>query len=132
MNTDPIKMTFDASFSGELVSPSSTIPVGSRENGIKPYHMLYGALGGCFYATFISIAEKMRLSFSKAELNISGNKRDEAPRTLELVRVELTVFDPSHEEKLTKAAENGAKFCSIFETIGKVAKMELVVNFKKS
>ena len=93
--------------------------------------MLYGALGSCFYATFLSVAEKMRLTFSKAEIEISGTKRENHPTTLEHVKVELTIFNPSHEEKLIKAAQNGAKYCSIFETVSQVAEMELVVLFKE-
>ncbi len=131
MKTDPITLNFNEGFKGTLESPTAKINIGRNENGILPYHMLYGALGSCFYATFLSVADKMRLSFSKAVINISGEKREQVPATLEHVKVELTIYHPSHEEKLIKAAQNGAKFCSIYETISKVAEMELVVLFKE-
>jgi putative redox protein len=130
VKTDNINLTFEQGFRGVLESPTSKINIGQTENGIAPYHMLYGALGACFYATFLSISEKMRLSFSKAFVEISGEKRDESPATLKHVKVELTIYNPSHQEKLIKAAQNGAKFCSIYETISQVADMELVVLFK--
>lgn len=131
MKTDNITLKFQDGFQGTLESPTAKINIGQNENGIQPYHMLYGALGSCFYATFLSVSEKMRLSFSKAVVEISGTKREETPATLNHVKVELTVFNPSHQEKLIKAAQNGAKFCSIFETISQVAEMELVVLFKE-
>jgi putative redox protein len=42
----------------------------------------------------------------------------------------MVVFNGSDEEKLRKAADLGAKFCSIHETISKVAKIDLVVTFE--
>ena len=127
-----IKLKFDPHFSGELESPTTKVPVGRTNHGILPYHMLYGALGSCFYATFIGVAEKMRLTFAKAEINISGEKREEAPATLKHVLIEVTIFDASHEDKIKKACEMGAKYCSIYETISRVAEMELIVKFDRS
>ncbi|MEF3692739.1 MAG: OsmC family protein [Acholeplasmataceae bacterium] len=131
MKTDNITLSFQQGFKGTLESPTSKINIGDNENGIQPYHMLYGALGSCFYATFLSVSEKMRLTFSKATVEISGEKRDETPATLKHVKVELTIYQPSHQEKLIKAAQNGAKFCSIYTTVSQVAEMELVVLFKE-
>lgn len=130
MKADPVKLQFDNQFVGELTSPTSTIKVGSLEQGIKPYHMLFGALGSCFYATFLSIANKMRLTFEKAEIEINGSKRDETPATLEYVKIVFTIYGGTDQTKLQKASELGAKYCSIHETISKVAKIELVVLFK--
>ena len=130
MKTDPIKMTFKEGFVGELSSPTSKIKIGKQENGIAPYNMIYGALGACFYATFLSISDKMRLTFSGAEIEITGTKRDQSPATLEQVYVKLVVHNPSHEEKLKKAAQLGAQHCSIYETISKVAQMNLEIIFE--
>ena len=130
MKADPVKLQFDNQFVGELTSPTSTIKVGSQEQGIKPYHMLFGALGSCFYATFLSIANKMRLTFEKAEIEINGSKRDETPATLEYVKIEFTIYGGIDQTKLQKASELGAKYCSIHETVSKVANIELIVLFK--
>jgi putative redox protein len=97
---------------------------------MKPYHLLFGAVASCFYATFISVANKMRLSFSNVEIEVNGHKRDETPATLDYVKIEMVVYSGSDEEKLRKAAELGAKYCSIHETISKVAQIDLVVTFE--
>lgn len=130
METDRIKMKFDREFVGTMTSPTGEVKLGRQTNGIAPYHLLYGALGSCFYATFLSVSNKMRLTFDDAELEISGTKREESPSTLNHVKIELVVFNPSHEEKIKKAAELGAQHCSIHETISKVADIELNVTFK--
>lgn len=129
MNTDKVILKMDNKFKGTLESPTTNINVGNSENGIMPYHMLYGALGSCFYATFISVARKMRLEFGDCEIEITGNKRDAVPATLEDVYVKITISNPSDQEKLEKAAEMGAKYCSIYETVSNVATMHLEVVF---
>jgi len=131
MTTDSIKMTFKEGFKGEMTTPFGVFNIGKGDNKLLPYHMLYGALGSCFYATFISIADKMRLTFTDATIDISGTKRETSPTTLDYVKIEMTVFNPSNEEKLLKAAENGAKYCSIHETVSQVAHIELVVHFEQ-
>ncbi len=130
MALDNIQITFDEEFRGEMVSPSGKITLGDQENGMQPYHLLFGALGSCFYATFLVIAKKKRLSFGKATLEISGSKVPKGDvRLLEHVKIEMVIFNPSNEKGLLKSAEMGAEFCSIHETIRKVANVELVVTF---
>jgi putative redox protein len=114
-----------------MTSPKGEIQIGSQENGQAPYHLLYGALGSCFFATFLSIANKMRLTFEDATLEISGMKRDESPATLEHVVIDMVVFNPSHEAKLEKAAHLGAQHCSIHETISQVSDIKLNIVFKE-
>lgn len=130
MNTDQIKLTFDSSFVGEMTSPKGTIKIGNQDGGMKPYHLLYGALGSCFYATFLSVSQKMKLSFSDVSIEVIGNKRAEVPTTLDYVKITMTIYNASDEQKLNKAAKLGAKYCSIHETISKVTDIELDINFK--
>ena len=131
MALDNIQITFDVEFRGEMVSPSGKITLGDQENGMQPYHLLFGALGSCFYSTFLVIAKKRRLSFDKVTLEISGSKvPDGDVRLLEKVKIEMVVFNPSNEKGLQKSAEFGAKFCSIHATVSKVAEIELVVTFQ--
>jgi putative redox protein len=130
MKADTINLKFDSKYVGELSSPSGTIKLGSQENGMKPYHLLFGALASCFYATFLSVAEKMRVSFTDVDIEVSGNKRDETPATLDLVTIQMVVYNGTDQTKLKRAAELGAQYCSIHETISRVAKMDLVVTFE--
>jgi putative redox protein len=93
--------------------------------------MLFGALGSCFYSTFLSIAKKKRLSFDKAEVEVSGHKgTGKEINLLEKVIIKLVIWNPSNEKALKRSAELGSKFCSIHETISKVADIELIVEFQ--
>ena len=129
MALDNIRIEWNADFVGEMFSPTAKIPVGDQPNGMQPYHLLFGALASCFYSTFLSITTKKRLTFASASVEISGQKRQSGDvRTLEKVHIVLTVKNPSNEEQIRKSAALGAKFCSIHETISKVAEMSMEVN----
>lgn len=130
MALDTIKQTWDNQFKGEMITPNGKTAIGDVKNGLQPYHMLFGALGSCFYATFLSIATKKRLTFDKATVEVSGNKgTGKEINLLEKVTINLVITNPSNEKGLIKSAELGSKFCSIHETISKVAKIDLLVTF---
>jgi putative redox protein len=130
MALDTIKQTWDDNYVGTMETPTGKIILGEQENGIYPYHMLFGALCSCFYATFLSIAKKKRLSFDKAEIEVSGHKgTGKEVNLLEKVTIKLLITNPSNEKGLSKSAELGSKFCSIHETISNIADIELLVDF---
>ncbi|MFA5467369.1 MAG: OsmC family protein, partial [Candidatus Izemoplasmatales bacterium] len=84
----------------------------------------------CFYATFLSIANKKRLSFTSATVEVSGKKREDKIATLEYVKMVLTIKDPSDKAQMIRSAELGAQYCSVHETVSKVAKIDLEVLFE--
>jgi putative redox protein len=129
MKTDPVQLEFSNSFVGSATSPSGRVVIGDQPDGMMPYHLLYAAAASCFYATFLSVAQKKRLTFTRASMTVTGVKRDATPPTLETMKMVLTIYQGSDQTKLTESAHLGAEYCSIHETISKVAKMELEVLF---
>lgn len=123
-----VKMNFKSK-EGNLITDSN-VNVKIFDEGVRPYELLLGALGSCFYATFLSIVEKKRLTYDEVKLDISGTKRTEVPQTLEEVNIKMIITNPSNEQQLLRSAELGAKYCSIYETLSKVAKMNLEVIFE--
>lgn len=131
MAVETITIAFNHGFRGTLKTEKQDVLVGSHETGITPYNMMFGALGSCLYATFLEIARKKQLKYTKCDVIVSGTKREEVPTTLNYVKVELVVHNPSEELGLEKSAKLAAKYCSIYETLSKVANMETVVRFVK-
>jgi putative redox protein len=129
ISVDKIKLTFTNAFEGRAAGPNGEVLIGSQPGSMKPYHLLFGALGSCFYATFLSIAEKKRLTFSGAVIEIDGEKREESPATLRQVTIDVTIINPSDEKQFMRSVELGAKHCSIHETVSKVANIDFRVNF---
>jgi putative redox protein len=130
MALETIKFNWKNEFSGTMQAPRSEIKVGENDGEMSPYNLLIGALGGCYYHTFLEIASKKRLTFKDASVEISGSKRETEPMMLEYALIKLTVVDPSNEGQFLKTAKLAEEHCSIHRTLSKVATIELEVNFK--
>lgn len=131
MKQDTIALHFANSFVGSATSPSGRVVIGQQPDGMAPYHLLFSALGSCFYATFLSVANKKKLQFSSAKIIVNGEKRDAIPATLKEVTIDFTIVGGTDEAGLKKSAELGATYCSIHETISKVANVRLNVFFER-
>ncbi|MFW5794108.1 MAG: OsmC family protein [Bacillota bacterium] len=130
MAYDKVKLNWDYDFKGEISSPSGKANLGETENGLMPYHMFFGALGSCFYATFLSVAKKMRLKFDNATIEVSGKKLDEEAKVIQYLEMNLVIKNPSDKDRLLKSAKLGAQYCSIHELISRTAEIKLNVEFK--
>lgn len=130
MYANNVKLYWSNEFSGKLETETGTLNLGTEDGEFKPYQLLLGALGSCFYSTFLGIVKKKHLTFSDAEMEISGKKRDTVPTTLEHVILKMTIVNPSNDVGFLKSAELAGKYCSIYQTISKVAKIDLEVSFE--
>ncbi len=129
MEVTKVSMQFANNFSGTLTGEKVKVGVGSHEGEAMPYELLLGALGACFYATFLSIVRKMRVGFESVDIQIEGTKRDEEPAHLIKTKIAMTITNGESEEKLTKAAHLAEKYCSVYYTVSKVSDMELELKF---
>ncbi|NLE19453.1 MAG: OsmC family protein [Clostridiales bacterium] len=127
MSETTVKLGFTNEFEGTLTAKNGAVKVGKGEGMLAPYELLLGALGGCFYSTFLGIARKMRLEFDSAAFSIHGVKREEVPTTLKTVDIVFTIRGAKGEKGFQRAAELAAKHCSVHETLSKVAEMSLRV-----
>lgn len=108
----------------------SSLQIGSAQQEFAPYDLLLSALEGCLFATFRDVAEKMKVTYERAELEVSGYKRDEDVATLEECTVSVRVKGASDQKKVSKAFEIASRYCSVFQTLSKVASMKLEVSFE--
>jgi putative redox protein len=129
MDVEKVVLNFEDGFKGGMTAPGGSVPIGMTAGGMAPYNLLFGALGSCFYSTFLSIATKKRLTFTKAELEITGHKRDEVPPTLDHVEIKMTVTGASDEQGIKRSVELGAQYCSVHATISKVAEIKIELLF---
>jgi len=129
MAVEPVKMTFSDHFVGGLTVEAGTLNIGNQDGGFAPYNLLLGALGACFYSTFLDIVGKKRLTFTGATLDITGKKREEVPQTLETVHIQMVIKNPSDQKQFLRSVELGARYCSVHETISKVATITIDVEF---
>ena len=103
--------------------------IGSGEGKVKPYDLLLMALASCLHATFEEVCQKMKLTWDRVELKVNGEKRDEVPTTLKHCFVDAIVFGGSSEEKLARAFDIAARYCSVYDTIQQVAEIQRSITF---
>ena len=124
-----VGLQFGREFEGELSAARAGAAIGMGDGQLRPYDMLLGALGACYYSTFVDIAKKMRLEYEGASIDISGVKRQEVPTTLATVDMVFTIRGVSDQKPFRRAADLAAKYCSVYETVSKVAEIRLDVRF---
>lgn len=130
MSETKISLKFDRMFSGELTADNGSARIGKGGgNSFRPYELMLGALGSCYYATFVDIADKMRLVYEGADISVHGVKRGEVPATLKTVNMVLTIHGSAEQKGFERAAALAAKHCSVHETIAKVADIKIKLRF---
>ncbi len=130
MSYKEVSLVFSQAFEGELIAPKARIPIGITEGTVAPYDMLYGALASCLYSTFLDVSLKKRIRYDAVEMVVSGEKRKEIPTTLEWVHIKARVINADKEQGLEQAFKLATEYCSIYETLSKVAKMTYELSFE--
>ena len=121
-----VTLHFDQGFNGQANAERASLLINEAGNGFVPYELLYSALGSCVHATFLGIAEKMRVQFESMDYHITGVKREEIPTFLVECTMTITVKQASDQAKFEKAFTLGTEYCSIFNTLKKVAQMNVI------
>jgi putative redox protein len=108
----------------------SVLEMSGKSGAFAAYELLLGALSHCLWATYYSIAQKMKLQYGEVDLDITGIKRDEKVATLETVDIIVTASDIEDRDKFEKAFEIATRYCSTYQTINQVAKMNWSVKYR--
>ena len=124
-----IQIAYNGQNEGTL---NATDQVAVGATGLKPYEMVLGGLGACLNYTFQDVLDKMRTSVGGVDYDITGIKRDEVPTLLKEVIVNVTVsgVDESKQKKVEKAWHKATEYCSMYETLSRVATMKPSLTFK--
>jgi putative redox protein len=115
---------------GKLVTDSgAAVALGHESSNFSPYELLLGGLSYCLFRTFEDIAEKMQLVYEGVDMHVDGEKREEKVATLEFCKVSLRAKGVEDQEKFKKAFDIATRYCSVYNTISKVATMSWSVDF---
>jgi putative redox protein len=129
MSNKNVTLTFEQGFKGTLEAENGRAAIGVEKDTLAPYDMLLGALGSCLYATFLEIVNKKRLTFENVNIEIQGVKRETVPTTLETVAVTFIVKEASKPKGFQQALKLATEYCSVYQTIAKVADMSYEIEF---
>ncbi|MBB6482448.1 OsmC family protein [Spirochaeta isovalerica] len=100
-----------------------------------PYELLFTALASCMYSTFLDVIEKKKLEYEEVSITIDGEKREEIPAFLKKAEIVFTVTgaaqnDEKIKARFEKSLQLAEKYCSIYNTLTKVAQLQSVILFK--
>jgi putative redox protein len=124
------RLHFAQGFDGTLLLREGEVAIGVQADQARPYDLLQAALAACLHSTFLEILEKKRLSIEFADYLIEGFKRSEVPTMLEEVSIHVTLPDGPNNEALEKSFHLATQYCSVFNTLAQVAKMQCIVAFR--
>jgi putative redox protein len=127
-----VKMVFDNQFHGIVTGHHGSSQVGPAEGALAAYDMVLGGLGACLNHTFQTVCDKKRLKFQAVKYDITGVKREEVPTWLKEVTVNVVITGAvsDKQEAFLKAMQLATEYCSVYQTLSHVAKMETNVTFE--
>jgi putative redox protein len=117
--------------SGKLVTDSgAAVALGYESATFAPYELLLGGLSYCTFRTYESVAEKMQLAYTGMDIHVDGVKGDDKIGMLVTVHLKVIAKGVQDEEKFKKAFDIATRYCSMYNTLGKVATMTWDVTFE--
>ena len=101
----------------------------------RPYELLFTALASCMYSTFLDVIDKKKLDYDKINISIDGEKVDDIPSFLKKADIKFTVSGAEKDNEKTvakfeKSLKLSEKYCSIFNTITKIAELNSTITFE--
>ncbi|MFA5468122.1 MAG: OsmC family protein [Sphaerochaetaceae bacterium] len=116
---------------GRLITDTAaSVALGRSSEKFSPYELLLGALSYCLFLTYQSLAEKMQVEHTSVDIDITGVKRDAKVSTLEHVDLLVVAKGVNDEKKFDKAFEIATRYCSVFNTISQVAKIDWKIRYE--
>ena len=103
----------------------ASLTAGGSGMGPGPMEMVLMAIGGCSGMDVVSILEKMRVTYSRFEINVYGERASNHPRVFTDIEVLYRFWGKElPEDKLRRAISLSIdKYCSVANMIDKAANL---------
>lgn len=113
-------LRFEARADGTLVAID-----GDGIQGTTPVDLLLESVAGCTAADVVDILKKGRQDLRTLTIEVSGDRRDEAPRYVKRLHLTFTFTGDVDEAKAQRAVDLSLeKYCSVFHSL----RMDLAVD----
>ncbi len=96
---------------------------GGYDSGPAPMKLLLLALGSCTLMDVISLLDKMRVDYDDITVKVSGERRDEHPKTFKNIKIKYIIHGKNPDEsKIKKSIDLSIKkYCSVHVMLEKTA-----------
>lgn len=109
-------MAFDATAdTGHTVRIDTSVENGGLSSGMNPKKMLLGALNGCSGMDVVDILKKMKVPFTKFEIEAEADQADDHPKVFKYINMLYKIdAKPEDLDKVKRAvALSHDKYCGI-------------------
>ncbi len=107
--------------SGHEIIIDTKKELGGHDSAPSPMPLLLLSLGSCTLMDVISLIDKMRVDYSNIMVKITGERRNEHPKTFKNIEIKYIVYGKNPDEsKIKKAIElSTEKYCSVHAMLDK-------------
>jgi len=110
------QLAFDAtSDNGHTVRMDTTVAGGSLDSGMSPKKMLLASLAGCSGIDIVDILKKMRVDFSRLEIDAEAEQTETHPEVFTYIKMVYRCdVAPENRDKLERAVHlSHENYCGI-------------------
>lgn len=115
-------LAFDATAdTGHTIRIDTTIESGGLGSGMNPKKMLLASISGCSGIDVVEILNKMKVPFTKLEIEASAEQTDDVPKVFKFIdMVYRCDVAPENLDKLTRAVSlSQEKYCGVSAMLAK-------------
>lgn len=115
-------LAFDATAdTGHTVRIDTTVEGGGLGSGMNPKKMVLGALSACSGMDVVDLLKKMRVPFTKLEIDAEAEQTEEHPKVYKYINLTYKVdAKPEDLDKVTKAVNlSKEKYCGVSAMLAK-------------
>ena len=115
-------LAFDATAdSGHTVRIDTTVEGGGLGSGMNPKKMVLGALSACSGMDVVEVLKKMKVSFSKLEIDAEADQTEEHPKVYKSITMVYRVdAKPEDLDKVKRAVSlSQEKYCGVSAMLAK-------------
>ena len=115
-------LAFDATAdSGHTVRIDTTVEGGGLGSGMNPKKMVLGALSACSGMDVVEVLKKMKVAFSKLEIDAEADQTEEHPKVYKSITMVYRVdAKPEDLDKVKRAVSlSQEKYCGVSAMLAK-------------
>lgn len=99
--------------------------------GPSPKKLMLAALAGCTGIDIVSILEKMKVSFSKFQVNIEAELTEDHPQIYHTIKINYLIqVNEDDQPKMERAVSlSKGKYCGVSAMFSQFAKLDFKIHF---
>ena len=115
-------LAFDATAdTGHIVRIDTSVEGGGLGSGMNPKKMLLGSLNACSGMDVVEMLKKMRIAFTKFEIEAEAEQTEEHPKVFKSINMVYRIdVKPEDLDKVTRAVSlSQEKYCGVSAMLAK-------------